>query len=177
MLAWLANAWEHLWAIQASIRQTFRDPRYTLESTTSDLLNGVIDPMWYDFLILNVAALQVPGESSMHIYTYDHRRAFSMDQAGISKVRLRVVLSGPIFDEFVRKADSLGKPNRMQRRISLHMLRFCIRVLHARVQETCILARQDRSKHLARAVDNDDLLRGQDVHTCGCTYTLVAHTR
>ena len=177
MLAWLANAWEHLWAIQASIRQTFRASRYTLESTTSDLLNGVIDPMWYDFLILNVAALTVPGESSMHIYTYDHRRAFCMDQAGICKVRLRVVLSGPIFDEFVRKADSLGKPVRMQRRISLHMLGFCTRVLHARVQETCILARQDRSKHLARAVDNDDLLRGQDVHTCGCTYTLVAHAR
>lgn len=102
-------ALERVWPIQESIRHTFRDTRHTLESTKSDLLNGVIDPMRDDFLILNVAAAHVRGESTLRYYTYDHRRAWCMHEAGVSKVRLRLVLIGPSFDEFVRKADGLGK--------------------------------------------------------------------
>ena len=71
---------------------------------------------------------------------------------------------------FRQKAPDLRK-NFVTPALFLHTCAWCL------CEETCILARLDGSKQLARAIDTDELLCGQDIHFCGCTYTLFAHAR
>ena len=63
--------------------------------------------MTTDWLILNVAVAN-DGET-LRYYTFDHRRLRCLYQARCQRIRAQIAMRGRIFDEFVRKADGLGR--------------------------------------------------------------------
>ena len=91
--------------LQNSISPYFRNGE-RLEDLITGLREGKWDPMEADFLVLNMAKASVDG--IVKYYTFDHRRLYCMWQAGFKTVRARITLEGPVFDEFVRKADFHG---------------------------------------------------------------------
>ena len=90
-----------VWNLQTSCSSRFRDGR-TLEETTFQLQRGIVDELEHRDFVLNVAKGRVDGRT--YYWTLDHRRLVCLKQAGKQLVRVKVCLSGKVFDEFVRKA-------------------------------------------------------------------------
>ena len=84
------------------------------------LKQGEKDPMKDNFLILNAVEVSIRSSESRRVgerrtprrvgyWTFDHRRLFCLRQAGCTRVRLRIQLSGRAVDEMFNKAmDCLG---------------------------------------------------------------------
>lgn len=98
---------EKVWALQRSIKSRFRDGRKVLD-LVEGLLEKRVNPMKAKFLVLTGAVAYVRGGGE-RIYTFDHRRAYALVQAGVKTCRFRIVLSGRAFDEFASKADCMGR--------------------------------------------------------------------
>ena len=93
-------------ALQGSNGGKFRNGD-DLQSLVRALLNSEVDPMTTDWLVLKVAVAKVG--KILRYYTFDHRRLWCLYQARCKRIRVRIAMSGRIFDEFVRKADGLGR--------------------------------------------------------------------
>ena len=102
---------ENVLCTQESISATFRDGR-RLEDLIHCLKNGDVDPMKDDFLVLKMMKARWhdrrSGRCVTKYYALDHRRLWCMWRAGCSKVRARIELDHPVFDEFARKASRCG---------------------------------------------------------------------
>lgn len=109
----ISNFPEKVWALQDSIRPAFQDGR-TLDQLVVELRRGDKNPLTCDSLILNVAVANLRDRSGMpfkRYYTLDHRRLWCMRQAGCTSIRVRIKpeLSGPAFDQFLKKAHMVGR--------------------------------------------------------------------
>eukprot|EP00435_Cladocopium_sp_Y103_P074088 s200_g46.t1 len=105
--------------IQRSISPTFTKGGW-LQDLIDRLESKEVHPMEDDFLVLNMAkATWYVKEEDEHTgvktrkprtryYTLDHRRLYCMWHAGVRQFRAKIVLQGPVFNEFARKARYLG---------------------------------------------------------------------
>ena len=102
---------EDVWAIQKTISGTFRNGE-SLQTLIKQLRSSEADPMNTDWLILRGAVVKTRdrrGSTRLKYYTFDHRRAWCMYRVGVPRIRMRIQLSDPVFDEFIRKADGVGR--------------------------------------------------------------------
>jgi hypothetical protein len=99
-----------LWSLQESMRSTLSTGE-SLHSVIKKLKDGRYRPERDNWLILRVCRADVVCRGSVAVrryYTFDHRRARCMFEAGCKKERISIVMAGDVFDEFIRKADSFG---------------------------------------------------------------------
>ena len=99
---------ESVWCMQEKISPKFRNGR-PLKSMIEGLKSGREDPMRTPYLVLDMARAEF-RDRPVRFYTFDHRRCYCMLQAGVRKVRARIVLDGPAFNDLARKSSGLGKP-------------------------------------------------------------------
>ena len=91
--------------LQKGISPRFRR-RNTLESVIQDLKGGRLDPLTASFLTIRVAKATFLHPPKY--YTFDHRRLWCMWKASVPRIRIKVVVEGGWFNEFIKKADGVG---------------------------------------------------------------------